>query len=278
MRKRIFIDDIETRYEVSEDGRVFNIQTGRELKGTIDRNEYRTFYLIVNGVQKCIMGHRLVAEAFLNNEDPEKKIIHHKDGNPLNNKASNLEWVSYSENNKRQNQKNRNYKERQTDWIDKKAERKDIPGFENYIINTSGEIFNKSRNIFLCLSDRNGYKRCDLKKENGEIKRFSIHRLIYETFIGPIPQGMVIDHIDGDKSNNELSNLRCISQSENAINAQKNGHKGQHKVAQYDIINNFIKEFPSFTAAAKEMGVSYAAISSAAKRNGTSCGYKWKEI
>lgn len=120
---------------------------------------------------------------------------------------------------------------------------------------------------------RNGYVRYNLKG-----KLYSTHRLVYETFIGSIPQGMVIDHIDGDKSNNELSNLRCISQSENAINAQKNGHKGQHKVAQYDLNNNFIKEFPSFTAAAKEMGVSYAAISSAAKRNGTSCGYKWKEI
>ena len=76
----------------------------------------------------------------------------------------------------------------------------------------------------------------------------------------------------------KIENLRCISQSENAINAQQNGHKGQHKVAQYDLNNNLIKEYPSFTAAAKEFNVSYAAISSAAKRGGTSCGFKWKEI
>ena len=89
---------------------------------------------------------------------------------------------------------------------------------------------------------------------------------------------MVIDHINGIKDDNRLENLRCISQSENAINAQQNGHKGQHRVAQYDLNNNLIKEYPSFTAAAKEFNVSYAAISSAAKRGGTSCGFKWKEI
>ena len=43
--------------------------------------------------------HRLVAEAFCENDDPVNKItINHKDGNPSNNSAANLEWASYGEN------------------------------------------------------------------------------------------------------------------------------------------------------------------------------------
>lgn len=53
------------------------------------------------------------------------------------------------------------------------------------------------------------------------------HRLIYETFVGKIPynnslgEQMDIDHIDGDKHNNKLSNLRLVTHSENCLNRRK---------------------------------------------------------
>ncbi|UYD72102.1 AP2 domain [Vibrio phage vB_VpaM_VPs20] len=55
-------------------------------------------------------------------------------------------------------------------------------------------------------------------------KTYSVHKLVWEAFIGEIPTGMVIDHIDEDKYNPELENLQCITQSENAkrsINLEK---------------------------------------------------------
>jgi len=49
--------------------------------------------------RKNFLLHRLVAEAFCENDDPVNKItINHKDGNPSNNSAANLEWASYGEN------------------------------------------------------------------------------------------------------------------------------------------------------------------------------------
>lgn len=45
-----------------------------------------------------------------------------------------------------------------------------------------------------------------------------VHRVIWEMHYGPIEQGKFIDHIDGDRTNNKLDNLRLVSRSGNARN------------------------------------------------------------
>lgn len=52
-------------------------------------------------------------------------------------------------------------------------------------------------------------------------KTIYIHTLVVESFLGVRPEGMVIDHIDGDKSNNNLSNLRYVSVEENSKKGNK---------------------------------------------------------
>lgn len=47
------------------------------------------------------------------------------------------------------------------------------------------------------------------------------HRLVYEAFAGKIPKGLEIDHIDGDKHNNDITNLRAVNRSENMLAAFK---------------------------------------------------------
>lgn len=42
------------------------------------------------------------------------------------------------------------------------------------------------------------------------------HRVVCETFLGPIPPKMTVNHINGDKGDNRLSNLEVVSQGENA--------------------------------------------------------------
>ncbi|WPJ68535.1 hypothetical protein OMDBNIEC_00049 [Salmonella phage STP-SP5] len=44
------------------------------------------------------------------------------------------------------------------------------------------------------------------------------HRIIWEMFKGPIPEGLMIDHIDRNRSNNRIENLRLVSRSGNAKN------------------------------------------------------------
>ena len=112
---------------------------------------------------------------------------------------------------------------------------------------------------------------------NKKQKAFSLHRLLYETFIGPIPEGAQIDHIDGNRANNDLSNLRVVNQSENTKNAFDNGRAGQIPVLQYDKNWNFIQEFPTIQAAADAIGRTHAAVRTAIQRNGCSCGFHLKK-
>ena len=44
------------------------------------------------------------------------------------------------------------------------------------------------------------------------------HRAIWESAFGPIPKGMMIDHINGDTKDNRLENLRCVNRQQSAYN------------------------------------------------------------
>lgn len=48
-----------------------------------------------------------------------------------------------------------------------------------------------------------------------------VHRIIWEMHYGEIPEGMCIDHIDGDTFNNKISNLRLVTHQENHKNQKK---------------------------------------------------------
>ena len=61
--------------------------------------------------------------------------------------------------------------------------------------------------------DRKGYTRISFK---GRLRR--LHQLVYIYHHGAIPQGMQIDHIDGDPGNNKIENLRMVTYQENCWN------------------------------------------------------------
>ena len=64
---------------------------------------------------------------------------------------------------------------------------------------------------------KNGYRTVRLYNKDGEMKQLYLHRLIYSSFVGDIT-GLEIDHKDGDRSNNNVDNLRAVSHKENCAN------------------------------------------------------------
>ena len=59
-----------------------------------------------------------------------------------------------------------------------------------------------------------GYYHITSRKEGNNKK--SLHRLIFEDFYGPIPEGYVIHHKDGNTLNNSIENLECLSKTEHS--------------------------------------------------------------
>lgn len=94
---------------------------------------------------------------------------------------------------------------------------KDIPGYEGlYQVSNLGRVkslrFNKEK--ILKQSFIKGYYDIKLAK-NKVGKRFSIHRLVYMTFKGPIPEGLQVNHINEIKSDNRPENLNLLTPKEN---------------------------------------------------------------
>lgn len=86
-------------YEVSNLGNVRNKITHLILKGRLSKSGYYQVSLKINSTNKFSNRyiHRLVAQHWLINND-NKPEVNHKNGNKLNNRIDNLEWVTASEN------------------------------------------------------------------------------------------------------------------------------------------------------------------------------------
>ena len=123
---------------------------------------------------------------------------------------------------------------------------KDIVGYENlYQISNKGRVkslkFNKER--ILKPRDKNGYYKITLHKD-GLKKECRIHQLVAVTFLNHTLCGnsIVVNHIDGDKTNNAVENLELISSAENTVDGllrNKNIHINIKNNIKYIAIKQF---------------------------------------
>ncbi len=105
-----------------------------------------------------------------------------------------------------------------------------IDGIEDYHICDDGRVFstkvspryNQNGDLRLVKprTHPSGYLYIGLyigeRKQKRRLWR-RVHRVVYEAFVGKIPKGLEIDHIDGNKHNNDITNLRAINRSENML-------------------------------------------------------------
>ena len=94
----------------------------------------------------------------------------------------------------------------------------EIIDYPNYLIYNDGRVYSKCRKIFLKQDTINtGYLAVNLWKNN-KFKKFTIHRLVGLHYLERVEGKNEIDHIDRNKTNNHINNLRWCNHSENNIN------------------------------------------------------------
>ena len=134
---------------------------------------------------------------------------------------------------------------------------------------------------------RYGYCLVKLSK-NGHKKGYGVHCLMYKAFIGDIPKGMQVNHINEIKSDNRLENFNLMTPKENTnwgtaiqrrIEKQTNDKRSKPVLQIDKNTNEVIAEFPSIHQVERDLGISISHISACCNNKphcNTAGGYKWK--
>lgn len=135
-----------------------------------------------------------------------------------------------------------------------------IPGYEGlYQVSDLGNVksvFYKRRGQETILKPilRRGYLCVELCKDKKK-KKYSIHRLVWEGFNGPIPEGMQVNHINEDKTDNRLENLNLMSPKENinwGTGVKRQSKSREKAIEQYSLSGELIKWYQSAAAVVAE--------------------------
>ncbi len=169
--------------------------------------------------------------------------------------------------------------ENYTNKIDPPEDGRQIPNFsDNYIVTPNGQIWSKFKMGFLNLeTNKDGYKRVGLKHKKRK-EKFSVHRLVAKLFIpNNDTKKIQVNHRDGDKSNNNVSNLEWTTPSENSLHKINLHSKLCRPVLQLDPeTSEVIKRHNSINDAAKETGMHFTSIGNCVRGlRKTSAGFKW---
>ena len=129
-------------------------------------------------------------------------------------------------------------------------------------VSTQGRVIIQSRKTRGCRNS-SGYMQVGYKD-----KIYKVHRLVAETWLDNPEKKPQVDHIDNNKSNNTLANLRWVTPSENVQHSyDTNANRKSHAAAKSRPIRCIETqiEYPSITSAAKELGLDSSNIAKVLK-------------
>lgn len=102
-----------------------------------------------------------------------------------------------------------------------------INNYENYEVLMDGVVIGaRGRKLKVDLNSC-GYERVTLSRDGITTRRF-VHKIVAETFLGP-SEGRVVNHIDGNRRNNCVSNLEWVSPSDNVKDGYLRGRRNPNK-------------------------------------------------
>ena len=171
---------------------------------------------------------------------------------------------------------------------------KDIPNYEGlYQASNLGRVkslerFRKGKNGSLASVKerilkpgiiRKGYYIIGLTKQS-ILKTYLVHRLVFEAFNGPIPEGYEINHINEKKFDNRLENLNLMTHRENVnygTGIERSVKKRANGVLQFTLEDILIKEYPSTKQVERELGFGQGNIVNCCKgKLKQAYGYIWR--
>lgn len=133
-------------------------------------------------------------------------------------------------------------------------------GYPNYKISSFGHVKNGSNRVLKPV-EKIGYKCINLSKNN-KLNSFKMNRLVAIAFIANPKKKQKVNHIDGNKLNDHVSNLEWATPSENSQHAiDTNLNDCCRAVNQYSLDKQFIKRWKSVSEADRAMNVHHASIS-----------------
>lgn len=109
---------------------------------------------------------------------------------------------------------------------------KTVKGFPNYQVSSSGQVKNNKGVIRKQRKDRDGYHILDLKL-NGRRKTVRIHRLVMSHFGGLDSVKKEVNHVRGNKSDNNIASLTNVTPSENSKHSRQTGLYGRYTVKKH---------------------------------------------
>lgn len=150
-----------------------------------------------------------------------------------------------------------------------------------YYISSFGRIYStKSKKLLKTPVGKRGYPNCNIMI-NSKQKLVTIHRLVANHFISNPDNKPQVNHIDGDKTNNNITNLEWVTSQENIMHARQTGlhvSDGDKSVNQLkDGI--IIATYKSISEASRKTGINRGNINQCClkhRRYKTAGGYEWE--
>lgn len=161
---------------------------------------------------------------------------------------------------------------------------KPIPGYSGkYLISNLGNVKStnykntNSEHLMKSSPSNMGYYKLELYSQGKSTVKY-VHRLVAESFIANPENKPQVNHIDGNKSNNVVTNLEWCSASENQQHAVRHNLHSRTPVEQYTSSGEYIRSWDSIKEAAEKLNICASNIGyNIAGRSKTYKGFIWKK-
>lgn len=148
-------------------------------------------------------------------------------------------------------------------------------GFPNYAVSSCGRVVNiRLGRLLQGYLLPQGYIRVQLPHK-GDTKSICVHTLVALAFLGPA-LGRTVDHINRDRTDNRVENLRWATPSEQAFNTTRSARNSSQEIYQFDQEGNFVASWQGLADAADAVGLTKQSISRACNCCTLARGYYWQ--